>query len=117
MSRAKTPLYIGTSRYVAALDSRTGEEIWRTKLSHGGSPVSLIVKGQCLYVGCGGYAYCLDKRTGNIEWENNLRRMGFQAVLLAMEGATSGSSQAAAATTEIIRQRRRAAAAGAAAAS
>lgn len=29
MSRGQKPLFVGTNRFVAALDPRTGEELWR----------------------------------------------------------------------------------------
>ena len=111
MAQKQTPLYIGTGRHVAALDARTGEELWRTRLPHSGSPVSLIIKGPNIYVGAGGYAYCIDKRYGEIIWENGLKRMGFQAVLMAMEGAAGCSSHGVAAA-EVERQRRQQAAFG-----
>ena len=65
MAVRRTPLYIGTNRYIAALDPLTGEELWRTRLPHsGGTVVTIVIKGQNLFVGHAGHAYCLDKRSG-----------------------------------------------------
>lgn len=111
-SRQQRPLYVGTGRFVAALDQRTGAELWRTKLPHSGSVVvSLAAAKAGLFVGHAGYLYCLDKRAGSIVWENGLRRMGFSAVIPVIEGAGEPAAIAAAAKAE---QQQRAAAAGAA---
>jgi outer membrane protein assembly factor BamB len=108
------PLYIGTSRYVAALHTQTGEELWRTKLPHSGSSIVSVLIGKAyLFVGHAGYVYALDKRLGSILWENGLPRMGFHPVLPAMEGAV-GSLGAALAAGERVEQEQRAAGAAAA---
>jgi outer membrane protein assembly factor BamB len=95
------PLYVGAYRFVAALDSQTGEEQWRTKLPKCsmGSLVTLVVKGDRIYAGCGGQAYCLNKQTGELIWHNKLPKMSYFPVMLAMEGAaaTSGADALAAA--------------------
>ena len=116
MAARQTPLYVGTNRFVVALDPRTGAELWRTKLPKGGlgSPVTIIIKGLHLYVGHYGRVYCLAKSDGTVLWENGLPKTGYHAVLLAMEGAQGGTG-ALAATVE--QQRRQAAAAAAAAGS
>jgi len=68
MSRDSNPLFVGTNRHVAALDPDTGEELWRTKLPHGGScsPVTMLIKGHRLLIGCYGHVYSLDARNGEI---------------------------------------------------
>jgi glucose dehydrogenase len=93
MAGAMKNLYVGTNRWVAAINPRTGEEHWRTKLPKGriGNPVTMLVEGQHLYVGHYGHVFCLDKRTGSILWQNSLSRMGFHPVLLAMEGVAGCS--------------------------
>ncbi len=93
MARGQKLLYVGTNRFVAAIDPGTGEERWRTKLPHGsGTVVTLVIKGRNLFVGHAGHAYCLDKRSGEIVWENGLPKMGYHSVLMAMEGAQAASS-------------------------
>ncbi len=114
-TRQPNPLYAGTGRYLAALHTQTGEELWRVKLPHSGSSiVSVLVGKDYLFVGHAGYAYALDKRLGSILWENGLPRMGYHPVLPVMEGAV-GSSAAALAAGQRAEQQRRAAAAGGAA--
>jgi outer membrane protein assembly factor BamB len=106
------PLFIGTNRWVAAVNPRNGEELWRTKLPRGtGAPVTLLVKEPYVFAGCYGHVYCLDARTGDLVWENGLPRMGYYTVLMAMAGADAVSSPAAA--TEAERQRRQRQATGA----
>ena len=113
MPKGPKVLYIGTNRFVTALNAKTGEESWRTKLPHaGGAVVTILIKDRCLFVGHAGHAYCLDKRTGEILWENGLPKMGYHPVLLAMEGA-QGSSSGEVAASWIEQRRRQAAAAGA----
>jgi outer membrane protein assembly factor BamB len=106
-------LYVGVGRCVIAVDGRTGEEMWRTKLPHtGSSVVTLLLKEGCLYVGHCGRAYGLDARTGSILWENGLRGTGWGPVLAVMEGAHGCTPQGTVAGYAEIEKRRRAAAAG-----
>lgn len=112
----KSLLYIGTHRYIAAIDPATGEEIWRTKLPHGGLSVpSILIKGPFLYIGHSGHAYCLSRRYGELVWENGLPGLGYQTIVMAMEGAEGTTSHVAAAAS--AQRRRQAAAAGAGGAS
>ena len=115
--RQPQPLCIGTNRWIAVLDPRTGTERWRTKLPHGGAIVSLLLKKSRLFVGHAGYAYCLDVRSGEIVWENGLPRMGYHPVLPVMEGAVSSATAGLAAARRAEQRKRAAAAGGAAAAS
>jgi outer membrane protein assembly factor BamB len=114
-ARQPQPLCIGTNRWVAMLDPRTGTEQWRTRLPHGGAIVSLLLKKSRLFVGHAGYVYCLDVRNGGILWENGLPRMGYHPVMPMMDGAI-GSATAALAAGYLAERRKRAAAAGGAAA-
>ncbi|MCZ6683049.1 MAG: PQQ-binding-like beta-propeller repeat protein [Planctomycetota bacterium] len=114
MARSNTLLYIGTNRFVAALDPRTGEELWRTKLPKSGSggPVTMQIKGRNIYAGYNGEVFCLMKNDGSVVWHNKLKGMGYHPILLAMEGASGSSDGAVLAAHE---QRRRQSSAGAAA--
>ncbi len=96
MARDSTLLFVGTNRHVAAIDPRTGEEMWRTKLPKGAAshPVTLLIKGQQIYAGHHGHVFCLNRRDGTILWHNDLPRMSYYPVLLAMEGATGASAPA-----------------------
>ena len=116
MAKAQEPLYVGTNGFVAALDPGTGEELWRTKLPKCGgigAPVVMLIKGQQLFAAAGGRAWCLDRRTGSVIWQNGLPKMGYHVVLLAMEGACTGTSQAAAAAAYVQQCQQQHAAAGA----
>ena len=97
MSRKRERLYVGSRRYVAALDAQTGEEIWRTKFPSGSSAVvTMLLKEGRLFVGHSGHAYCLEAGTGAILWTNELPKMGYNPVMLAMEGAVECIPQGAA---------------------
>jgi outer membrane protein assembly factor BamB len=101
MARNREILYVGTGRFVAAIDAKTGEEIWRTKLPHAtGNIVTILLKDGRLYVGHAGRAYCLNQQDGSLLWENGLAKMGFGAVLLAMEGAQGCDASGAAAVVD-----------------
>lgn len=92
MPRRSTPLYFGTNRFVAAVNSRTGEELWRTRLPHGGGSIVTVLVGRAyLFAGHAGHVYCLDKRLGSVLWENDLPKMGYHTVLLAIEAKAAGS--------------------------
>ena len=117
MTRDPTPLYIGTNGIVAALDPRTGEELWRTKLPKCGGmgePVAMVIKDQQIFAGSNGRAWCLDARDGSVLWQNGLPKMGYHAVLLAMEGADAATGSDAVTTTAVRRRQQQSAAGGAA---
>ena len=85
-TRQSGPLFIGTNRYVAALHTKTGDELWRTKLPHaGGCIVSLVLEKTGLYAGHAGHVYSIDPRMGSILWENGLPKMGYHAVSAQMQ--------------------------------
>ena len=104
-------LYVGTNRFVIALDPRTGDEQWRTRLTLGtaGCVVHILIKDERLFVGSYGRAYCLERETGEIVWENKLPKTGFHAVLLAMTGAEGTSAHGGAVAAECLRQQEAAA--------
>lgn len=98
MPKNREALYVGTGKHVLALDPKTGEELWRTALPHGGSQVvALLLKDGLLFVGHAGRAYCLDAGSGEIRWENGLPRTGWGPVLLTMQGAHGCTPQGVAA--------------------
>ena len=88
MGRQSKLLYVGTGRFVVAVDPASGEEVWRTKIpSPYGTIVTLLLAKDRVYVGHAGSVYCLDARSGGILWKNGLPKTGYGAVLLTMEGA------------------------------
>lgn len=106
-------IYIATNGLVAAINAGTGAEIWRVKLPNGAgaNPLTLLIWGERLFVGGKGRVWCLSRSSGAVVWENGLPKMGYQAVLMALEGATGGSDGAAAEMVQVIRRRQAAAAA------
>jgi len=106
MPRSRNVLYIGTNRHVAAIDPKTGEEVWRTKLPLStGAVVTILIQGRRLLVGAGGHLFCLDRGTGEIIWKNDLPKMGYQPVLLAMEGAQGSACGDVSAADAVSRRR------------
>lgn len=100
MRRKQKLLYAGTNRHVIALDPRTGEEVWRTKLPHSsgfGGVVAMLIESDTLYAGGGGRVYALNRHTGEVQWHNGLPKTGYYPVLLAMEGAAGTDAAGAAA--------------------
>lgn len=94
MERNPEILYAGIAGHVVAIDAVTGDEVWRQKLPKASGVMSMLLKGDFLYVGAGGYVYCLDRYLGELRWKNDLKRLGWEAVLLTLEGATSQSADA-----------------------
>src|SRR5262252_8578657 len=63
-------VYVGLKATVAALDRRTGAEVWRTPLKGGmgrsSSFVTLHRDGDILYAGIGGEVWALDPKSGTV---------------------------------------------------
>ncbi len=89
MAHRIEPLYVGTNRFIVAIDPRTGEELWRAKLDADRGVVALLIRDRYLFAGCSGYVYCLNRHDGAILWKNTLPRTGYDSVVLLMEGATN----------------------------
>jgi outer membrane protein assembly factor BamB len=74
-------VYVGLKATVAALDRRTGAEVWRTPLKGGvgrsTSFVTLYRDGDILYAGVGGEVWALDPKSGAILWHNPLKGFGY----------------------------------------
>ena len=99
MSKNNERLFIGSRQFAAALDAKTGAEIWRTTFPAGASVmVTMLFKSERLYMGYSDRAYCLDADTGAILWTNALRALDDEPVRLAMEGAADRVSKGAVAT-------------------
>jgi len=105
MARSRNPnvLYIGVGSHVVAIQTLSGEELWRTKVKSS-SYTTLYREGDRLFAGAGGELYCIDRASGEILWHNKLKGLGLGLV------AFSGSSE-----TTMVAAAAAAAAAGAAA--
>lgn len=94
MGRFKEVLHIGVGGNVVALDIKTGEIVWSTKIkSH--QFVSLMVRGDRVYAGAAGELFCLNAATGELLWHNKLKGYGMSFVSFA--GSDAGPAAAAAA--------------------
>ncbi len=90
-------LFIGTNRHVVAVNSATGQDLWRTRLPKvgwGSGPVSLLVTPEVLFAGCGGYLFALDRESGEILWRNNLSGLGHDYVIMTTDGLDSQQARA-----------------------
>lgn len=112
MNAPRELLYVATKKFISALDPADGTEVWRTKLPDVNSGViTLLIRGDDVFAGTHGHVFCLSRADGHIVWQNDLPKMGYQHVILAMEGADS-AQQSIVAATEL--QEQEAAASGAA---
>jgi outer membrane protein assembly factor BamB len=87
-------LYIGLGGHVVAIDTATGEELWRTKLKIA-SCVTLTVRSGAVFGGAAGELFCLDPSTGAVRWRNRLPGLGM-GLLTFGENAAAIAADAAA---------------------
>jgi outer membrane protein assembly factor BamB len=109
MARSRESIHIGVGGHVVAIDAKTGDELWRTKLK-GASFVSLLVRDNRVYAGSNGELFCLDGNTGELKWHNKLKGLGLGFVTVSSNDSSAAAAMAAAAAAQA------AAAAGAASA-
>ena len=83
-------VYIGIKGTIVALDSMTGDEVWRRQLT-GSSFVTVGQDGASVYAAANGEVFCMDKVTGTPRWHNPLKGLGTGLVTL-MPIAHSSSS-------------------------
>jgi outer membrane protein assembly factor BamB len=92
--RLPSPLFIGSNGFVAALDTSTGQELWRTQLQRGAfkatgsADVSVLVRGALIFAGAAGHLFCLAADTGQIIWHNELSGMGYNDISLAIDNVS-----------------------------
>lgn len=102
MAKLAERLFVGVGGHIAAIDSATGEEIWRTRLKTS-SVATVSVFGGRLYGAAGGELFRLDPATGTIVWRNRLKGLGMGIVVFPGVGDAVAAS--------VSEQQRRAAAA------
>ena len=78
----RTLIFVGIKSSVVALDVRTGEEVWRSKLK-GSEFVTVLWDGESLVAANAGEVFALDAETGMVLWNNKLKGMGMGLVSLA----------------------------------
>jgi len=96
-------IYIGVGGHVVAIDTTTGEELWRTKLKRS-SYVTILVRLDAVYGAASGELFCLDPATGTIRWQNRLPGLGVGVIafgdsLPVMASAIANDAAAAAAAS------------------
>ncbi len=74
------PLFIAVGGHAVAIDPRTGDEIWRTKLKSSASYATIVMVDGRLLVGASGELFCLDPSTGEVVWHNKLKGLGLGVV-------------------------------------
>ena len=99
-------VYVGIKGHVAAIDSATGSELWRTKLK-GADFVTVGHDEELVYGATKGELFALEPHTGTVVWCNKLKGLGLglTAILTSMTASDMGGPakklaerQAAAAT-------------------
>lgn len=96
MARSKSqPVVIGIGSHAVAINSETGDELWRTKLKSS-SFVTVQLDGSRVLAGAGGELFCLDAKSGAILWHNKLKGLGLGVVVFAgsPEAAMAAAIQA-----------------------
>jgi pyrimidine-nucleoside phosphorylase len=78
-------IYVGIKGLVLALDSASGEILWKTDVG-GSSFITVVDDGPRLYVLAQGEAYCLDAQTGFILWHNPLKGCGYGLGCITVSG-------------------------------
>lgn len=103
-------IFIGIAGSVVALDRKTGEQVWATRLK-GRDFVNVVLHEGRLLATTYGEAFCLDPLTGEGLWHNTLKGFGRGLAGMAMVGMLANPS--ATALAEQQRRDEQAAAAGA----
>jgi outer membrane protein assembly factor BamB len=75
-------VFIGIGGNVVALDTSTGQEVWRTPLK-GRDFVNVVLHEAALYATTKGELFCLEAATGRIRWQNPLKGLGLGLVTIA----------------------------------
>ena len=83
---------IGIRGTVLALDSATGQEVWRTPLK-GWQFTNLAREGDRIFAAAQGQVFCLDALNGQILWSNGLRGFGYGIVTFAAVNQTPAAAQ------------------------
>lgn len=79
-------VFLGINGSVIALDEKTGDQVWATKLK-GSDFVNLVLNENKLYATAKGEIFCLDPGIGKILWQNPLKGMGHGLVCIAAPGS------------------------------
>ena len=92
--RSSTPLYIGIGSHVVAINTSSGEEIWRSKIKSS-SYVTVCVVGDQVFAGANGELFCLNAASGELLWHNKLKGLGHGLIAFAGTELSAAAMQAA----------------------
>ena len=81
-------LFVGLKGTVVAVDRKSGETLWTTRLK-GSNFVTVAIEDGAVYAGTGGRLYRLDPSTGDVRWTNDLPGLGYGLICIA--GADSSA--------------------------
>lgn len=108
---ASSLIFIGIKGCVMALDTSSGGEVWRVKLS-GSDFVNVAVEDDSIYATTRGEVFCLSTASGEIRWHNPLKGCGLglasiglasrQNTVLAEKWRRDKAAAAAAASTHAV---------------
>ena len=109
-------LFVGVHKSVLAIDQRSGEIKWETKLPGtglGDSFVNVFFDGGCVFAHGKGVLCCLNPESGEIKWQNPLTGYGFGIATMVSVNSSSGNLAAILRRKEEEQQAAAAGAAGA----
>jgi outer membrane protein assembly factor BamB len=104
-------IFAGIKSSIVAVDVRTGNEVWQTKLK-GSDFVTVLWDGESLIAANAGELFALDPETGAVLWHNPLKGMGLGLVSLASSRAPTTGGDGSPASVKQQRNAQAAAAAG-----
>ena len=76
-------VFIGIKGSVVALNRRTGEQVWATRLK-GSDFVNVVVEEGRVFAASYGEIFCLDPLTGRGLWHNRLKGFGIGLATIAL---------------------------------
>lgn len=106
-------IYLGMAGKVTAIERKTGELLWQTRLD-GRGMVNVVWDDGLLMAHTKGELFCLAPEDGRIVWKNGLSGMGYGMGTFASPTMSGGDQQAM--IMKVIAQKQAAAASGGAAA-
>ena len=83
-------VFIGIKGSTIALNRRTGEQVWATRLQSSDF-VTVVVEDDKIFAATKGEIYCLDALTGEALWHNKLKGFGTVLATIATSDIRSGS--------------------------
>jgi outer membrane protein assembly factor BamB len=76
MAMTSGSIFIGIGGHIVAINTGTGEEIWRSQLKRSADHATVWFDGTHLYGAASGELFGLNPATGDILWRNKLKGLG-----------------------------------------